>query len=240
MSFLLNPYRFGTPAAPSLAGYDAPTAFKDTTSQQVFAAAGWTYTVTAGELVVISMHALGNASIINPTNFTLSLGGVAMTRINASATTGSGVFPGSCHFRLVAGVSGTLQLSADCGVSARACALVARRITGFDPTTPVPHSGAPSTLNSDVTSLAGANFTSGRAGNVIIGDACTKAGTATAITSTVFDGMADDTTGATTTTDLAFGFGHKLLPSPTSFTPSWDYDVAGRVSGSFIEINVAP
>lgn len=241
MSFLLNPFRFGVPAAPSLAGYNTPTAFKDSTSQQVFVPGGWVYPVVAGELIVISMHAMGDGTLINPSNFTLSLGGAAMTRRTASATATVNNHPGSAHFTLVAGVSGTLQLSADCAVSARACALICRRITGFDAGTPIGAGlGAPSKLNADDVTLTGAGITTGRAGNVVIGDACTKAGTATTASSTAFDGMAYDTTGATTISDLGFGFGHKLLPAPTLITPDWTFDVSGRLSGSFVEINVAP
>ncbi len=242
MSNLLNPFRMAPPAAAGLAGYDAPTPFKNTTTQQTFGGAGvWDYPVVAGELVLVSMHAEGNATIINPTNFALSLGGTAMTRITGSATTSSGVFPGSAHFWIIAPSTSTLALAADVGVSARACALVARRITGFDAGTPIGAGlGAPSKLNADDVTLTGSGFTTGRAGNVVIGDACTKAGTATTASSTAFDGMTYDTTGASTTSDLGFGFGHKLLPAPTLITPDWTFDVSGRLSGSFVEINVAP
>jgi len=75
---------------------------------------------------------------------------------------------------------------------------------------------------------------------VALGAPGTKAGPATTASSTAFDGMAYDTTGATTISDLGFGFGHKFLPTPTLITPDWTFDVSGRLAGSFVEINVAP
>ena len=136
--------------------------------------------------------------------------------------------------------TGTLALAADVGVSARACALVARRITGFDATTPLGGSDAPSKLNADAATLPGSAMTTGRAGNVILADACTKAGTITSATSTTLDGMAHDTTGADTISNLGLGFGHKLLSAIGSITPDWTFDVASRMAASVVEINVAP
>lgn len=236
-----TPYVLTGAPPPALAGYDTRTVFKDTASQQAYGGAGvWDYAVVAGELIAISMHAEGNGTIINPTTFTLSLGGSAMTRKNASATTSSGVFPGSAGFWIIAPSTGTLALAADVGVAARACALVARRITGFDATTPLGGSDAPSKLNDDAATLPGSAMTTGRAGNVILADACTKAGTITSATSTTLDGMGHDTTGADTISNLGLGFGQKLMPSIGSITPDWTFDVANRMSASVMEINVAP
>lgn len=241
MTSLLNPFRMAAAAPAGLAGYATPTVFKDTATLQAYGGAGvWDYPVVAGELIVVSMHAEGNATIINPTTFTLSLGGSAMTRKNSSATTSSAVYPGSAGFWIIAPSTGTLALAADVGVSARACALVARRITGFDATTPLGGSDAPSKLNADAATLTGSAMTTGRAGNVILADACTKAGTITSATSTTLDGMAHDTTGADTISNLGLGFGHKLLSAIGSITPDWTFDVASRMAASVVEINVAP
>lgn len=230
----------GAPPA-GLAGYATPTVFKSGAESQTYGGAGvWDYPVVAGELIAVSMHGLGNSTLINPTNFTLSLGGVAMTRKTASVTATVNNHPGSAHFWLVAGSTGTLALAADVGLAARACALIARRITGFDTVTPTGASDAPSNLGGDTTTLNSGLLTTGRAGNVVLGSACTKAGTSITASSTTLDGMGFDTTGATTITDLGLGFGYKLMPTIGNITPNWTFDVAGRMAGSVMEINVAP
>ena len=119
-----------------LAGYNTRIVRTSSATSQTFGGTGvWEIDVVAGELITATMHAVGNSSIINPTNFLLSLGGTAMNNAVNSATTGSGVFPGSAGFWLVAPSTGTLALAADVAVSARACGLILRRITCFDPTT---------------------------------------------------------------------------------------------------------
>lgn len=230
----------GAPPA-GLAGYNTRIVRKSSATSQTFGGTGvWEIDVVAGELITATMHAVGNSTIINAANFLLSLGGNAMNNAVNSATTGSGIFPGSAGFWLVAPSTGTLALAADVTVSARACGLILRRITGFDPTTPIGMCGAPSKLNADALTLPGGAITVGRDGNVIIGDACTKAGTATTVSSTTLGNMGFDKTGGTTSSDLAFGFGESLVPTAGTFTPDWTFDVAGRMSAAFMQINVAP
>lgn len=218
----------------------AATVFKSSATQQVYGAGAWNFPVVAGELVCVGMHGLGNGVAMDPVNFLLSLGGVAMTRETASASVGTNIHPASAHFWIVAPTTGTLELLADMAVTSRAGVLVARRAIGFNPADPIGLSGAPSVLNNNTTfTLAGAQIAAG-AGSVIIGSAVTKAGNATAASSATFDATSYDTTGATTSSDLGIAFSHKNMGAAANFTPQFTFDLSERMAGSFIEINRAP
>lgn len=234
---------FPAPYVAAVAGgliVSAATVFKSSATQQVFGVGQWNLPVVAGELACVEMHGLGNAVAMDPANFLLTLGGAAMTRVSASAAPGTAVFPASAHFWLIAPTTGTLELRADMAVASRAGVLVARRATGFNPTTPVSNPGAPSVLNNNTTStLAGATIAAG-AGSVIVGSAVTKAGNATAASSATFDATGFDTTGAVTTSDLGIAFSHKVMGAAADFTPQFTFDLPERMSGLFLEINRAP
>lgn len=226
-----------------ITGHDTViTGLSDGTERTAYNA--WTIPgIAIGDLVYVPVHALGNASIQDPSTWTATLDGASMTRQAVSAATGSGQFPASALFWLIATSAGTLALNINLVTGARGCIATPRLIKGFDPAAPFVNQGAPSSLAADVSTfdIPPGGHTTAADGNVFLADINIKSGAVSAFTMSNLDGVSSQNTGTSGFTDLTAGWGHKTVTPAGSITGNAAWSSANtRVSTIFAEIKKAP
>ena len=222
-----------SPPAGGITGHDAPQMLKTApgaTYASTFSLGNVTG-VTAGERIIVHLHALGNSVALNPSLFAATLGGASLTRITQTGTTGNGAFPGSAILELVAGASGDLALDVDLGLSCRSALAVIWRLAG---STGTAQQLAPWSSSSSVTSqeLPSGGMTVA-AGSVVLASSAAKTNDTLAMTGV--DGYtAEAGTDSTKYNAVAWGWLESL--SGGSVTPASSWTNAGRCTGLVLEV----
>lgn len=239
MSCLLNPHRMGVIGG-GIAGHGVVYRVE---SSATLATYNFTLPgITAGQLIHLPIKIITNSNITDPTLWAVTLNGVAATRTQHRAHSNSGVFPAIGTFRVVANATGDLALSITLDVTARACGVDARYLSGVHATTPVV--GAPTTpsnLTSDVATLNSPNgYVPQAVGNVILTDIVIKGGDITSLAATSGAGGAYyDETGIDPVSDVESGAAYNVAPNTSPISIVWDWAGADRVVSTNIEYQAA-
>lgn len=225
----------------AITGHDAPQILKSTATATGYSLGNVT-SVQVGDLVTVHLHGQGDSNVLNPTNFTATLGGVSMgAPINQTASTSSGVFVAGAAFQFVAGAAGNLALDVNMALACRGVIAVVWLERGYDAGTPRGLIHAPGSGTSSVTTQAvpPSGFTTGRNGNTYKVSVSIKGGDVTSVAMSGVDGSGTTTSGGTNaTSDLSIAYGWKMTPTFTAIAPSASWTTSARAVGLGTETNL--
>lgn len=196
-------------------------------------------TVADGELIEVEFTGVGDTGTNDTTAWTVTLNGSPMTR-RSGTTSGVGVVGVAGIFTAIASGSGAQTVALTTGNGCRGMAANGRRLTGYDPTTPVPNAGQGDSFGSNVTALTVPNgITTGADGNAVLGCIGINGGDVTGLAATGVDGVSTGQTGGNQFTDAEWGNAHKLMPTAGSVSFAWTWTLGRRPAAAWIEVAAA-
>ena len=226
----------------AITGHDTPQILKSTSTATSYSLGNVTG-VQVVDLVTVHLYGLGDSVVLNPANFTCTLGGVSLgTPIGQTASTSSGVFVAGAMFQIVAGAAGDLAFAVNMALACRGVAAAIWLERGYDSGTPTGFKDSPGSGTSTVTTLAlppPSGFTTARNGNTCKVSAGIKGGDITSVTMSGVDGYGATTSGGTSaTSDFWIAYGWKMTPTAATITPSASWVTAARAVGLVTETNL--
>lgn len=219
----------------ALAGHDTPIAvFSDSTTSTTYSGS---ITVASGELIDVVIAADGNNNAQDPSAWTVTLDGVAMSHVNSSTTSLTEAF--GAYFSLETASSGSVTLSVTTVNATRAMAANAFRITGHDTTTPHPNSGNSQPGSSSTSLTVPSAITTSADGNAIIGGIGVHGGDITGLAVAVADGSSTGKTGTNAFSDVTWGVAWDETPTAASVSFAWSWTGSDRPGAVWAEVAVA-
>lgn len=200
----------------------------------------YTGSITVGstsDLVVLFIQGWTGSGAGDPTGWTVTLDGSAITPTDSAFTT----LPfGGAIYELTGLAAGSRALSVSYPAAGRACQALAFVISGHDGGTPVAGRSIATNYASDTASL-GYTRTTTRDGNIIL----SMVGVRRYITTSEFSLSggtligADATPAGSDTSDVTMAYGYHEVATAGSVTDTYSWTEAGRVHLPFVEVNIA-
>lgn len=199
----------------------------------------YTGSITVGstsDLVVLFIQGWPGSGAGDPTGWTVTLDGSAITPTDSAFTT----LPfGGAIYELTGLAAGSRALSVSYPAAGRACQALAFVISGHDGGTPVAGRSIATNYASDTASL-GYTRTTTRDGNIIL----SVLGIREHVVDTEFSFsggtlIGSSQTGTSDTTDITCAYGYHDVATAGSVTDTYSWTDTGRCHVGFVEVNIA-
>lgn len=199
----------------------------------------YTGSITVGstsDLVVLFIQGWTGSGAGDPTGWTVTLDGSAITPTDSAFTT----LPfGGAIYELTGLAAGSRALSVSYPAAGRACQALAFVISGHDGGTPVAGRSIATNYASDTASL-GYTRTTTRDGNIIL----SVLGIREHVVDTEFSFsggtlIGSSQTGTSDTTDITCAYGYHDVATAGSVTDTYSWTDTGRCHVGFVEVNIA-